>query len=121
MDQDSSSQSQSISQYDPLGIAFGNEHPRRVRGLGFGPCPSKVFNNTSSSSNDNNQMKDYVSNLEKVLAATKAQLQVQNDMQKAMGGALIAILEKTFGKVPEQFVTLLNQTSQPVPDEGSKH
>nr|GMC58014.1 uncharacterized protein LOC109172196 [Ipomoea batatas] len=59
MDQDSSSQSQSISQYDPLGKAFGKEHPRRVRGLGFGPCPSKVFNNTSSSSNDNNQMKEY--------------------------------------------------------------
>nr|GLL44794.1 uncharacterized protein LOC109162939 [Ipomoea trifida] len=120
MDQDSSSQSQSISQDDPLGKAFGKEHPGRVRGLGFGPCPSKVFNNTSSSSNDN-QMKEYVANLEKELAATKAQLQVQNDMQKAMGGALVAILEKTFGKVPEQFATLLNQTSQPVPDEGSKH
>nr|GLL40379.1 uncharacterized protein LOC109153536 [Ipomoea trifida] len=120
MDQDSSSQSQSISQDDPLGKVFGKEHPGRVRGLGFGPCPSKVFNNTSSSSNDN-QMKEYVANLEKELAATKAQLQVQNDMQKAMGGALVAILEKTFGKVPEQFATLLNQTSQPVPDEGSKH
>nr|GME05355.1 uncharacterized protein LOC109153536 [Ipomoea batatas] len=118
MDQDSSSQSQSISEDDPLGKAFGKEHPGRVRRLGFGPCPSKVFNNTSSSSNDN-QMKEYVANLEKELAATKAQLQVQNDMQKAMGGALVAILEKTFGKVPEQFATLLN--TQPVPDEGSKH
>nr|GMD50443.1 putative SWI/SNF-related matrix-associated actin-dependent regulator of chromatin subfamily A member 3-like 3 [Ipomoea batatas] len=114
MDQDSSSHSQSISKDDPLGKAFGKEHPERVRGLGFGPFPSKVFNNTSSSSNDN-QMKEYVANLEKELAATKAQLQVQNDMQKAMGGALVAILEKTFGKVPEQFVTLLNQTSQPDP------
>nr|GMD41923.1 uncharacterized protein LOC109154559 [Ipomoea batatas] len=113
MDQDSSSQSQYISKDDPLGKAFGKEHPGRVRGLGFGPCPSKVFNNTSSSSNDN-QMKEYVANLEKELAATKAQLQVQNDMQKAMGGALVAILKKTFGKVPKQFVTLLNQTSQPV-------
>nr|GMD52513.1 uncharacterized protein LOC109155020 isoform X1 [Ipomoea batatas] len=83
MDQDSSSQSQSISKDDPLGKAFGKEHPERVRGLGFGPFPSKVFNNTSSSSNDN-QMKEYVANLEKELAATKAQLQVQNDMQKAM-------------------------------------
>nr|GLL49482.1 uncharacterized protein LOC109154559 [Ipomoea trifida] len=100
MDQGSSSQSQSVSQDDPLGKAFGKEHPGRVCGLGFGPCPSKVFNNTSSSSNDN-QMKEYVSNLEKELVATKAQLQAQNDMQKAMGGALVAVLEKTFGKVPE--------------------
>nr|GME18695.1 uncharacterized protein LOC109155020 isoform X1 [Ipomoea batatas] len=97
MDQDSYSQSQSISQDDPLGKAFGKEHPGRVRGLGFGPCPSKVFNNTSSSSNDN-QMKEYVSNLEKEIAATKAQLQVQNDMQKAMGGALVAIWKKLLAK-----------------------
>ncbi|XP_019157882.1 PREDICTED: uncharacterized protein LOC109154559 [Ipomoea nil] len=125
MDQGSSSQSQSVSQDDPLRKAFGEEHPGRVRGLGFGPCPSNLFNNTSRmnemhwSSNDN-QMKEYVSNL-KELAAIKAQLQAQNDMQKLMIRALVAILEKTFGKVPEQFVTLLNQTSQPVPDEGSKH
>nr|GLL17197.1 uncharacterized protein LOC109149981 [Ipomoea trifida] len=54
-------------------------------------------------------MKEYVSKLEKELASTRAQLQAQNDMQKAMGGALVAILEKTFGKVPEQFVTLLTK------------
>ncbi|XP_019150165.1 PREDICTED: uncharacterized protein LOC109146971 [Ipomoea nil] len=122
MEKGSSSQSQSISQDDPLGKTLGKEHNGRVRGLGFGPCPSKVFNNTLRM-ND----KDYVSTLEKELAATKAQLQVQSDklqvqsdMQKAMGGALVAILERTFGKVPEEFATFLNQTSQPVPDEGSK-
>nr|GLL37708.1 uncharacterized protein LOC109149981 [Ipomoea trifida] len=54
-------------------------------------------------------MKEYVSKLEKELAATRAQLQAQNDMQKAMGGALVAVLEKTFGKVPEQFVALLTK------------
>ncbi|XP_019176889.1 PREDICTED: uncharacterized protein LOC109172196 [Ipomoea nil] len=100
MDQGSSSQSQFVSQDDPVGKTFGKEHNGRVRGLGFGPCPSKVFNNTSRmngmpwSSNDN-QMKEYVSTLEKELAATKAQLQVQSDMQKAIGGALVA----SFGKV----------------------
>nr|GMD30321.1 protein Simiate isoform X1 [Ipomoea batatas]GME14007.1 protein Simiate isoform X1 [Ipomoea batatas] len=58
---------------------------------------------------NDNQMKEYVSKLEKELASTRAQLQAQNDMQKAMGGALVAVLEKTFGKVPEQFVTLLTK------------
>ncbi|XP_019150787.1 PREDICTED: uncharacterized protein LOC109147637 [Ipomoea nil] len=98
MEKGSSSQSQCISQDDPLGKTLGKEHNGRVRGLGFGPCPSKVFNNTLRM-ND----KDYVSTLEKELAATKAQLQVQSDklqvqsdMQKAMGGALVAILERTF-------------------------
>nr|GMC80239.1 uncharacterized protein LOC109149981 [Ipomoea batatas] len=41
-------------------------------------------------------MKEYVFKLEKELAATRAQLQAQNDMQKAMGGALVAVLEKNF-------------------------
>nr|GMC57798.1 protein Simiate [Ipomoea batatas] len=58
---------------------------------------------------NDNQMKEYVSKLEKELASTRTQLQAQNDMQKAMGGALVAVLEKTFGKVPEQFVTLLTK------------
>ncbi|XP_019156942.1 PREDICTED: uncharacterized protein LOC109153536 [Ipomoea nil] len=126
MDQCSPSQSQFVSQDDPVGKTFGKEHNGRVRGLGFGPCPSKVFNNTSRM-NEDNQMKEYVSTLEKELAATKAQLQVQSDklqvqsdVQKAMGGALVAILERTFGKVPEEFAIFLNQTSKPVPDERSK-
>nr|GMD40392.1 protein Simiate isoform X1 [Ipomoea batatas] len=58
---------------------------------------------------NDNKMKEYVSKLEKELASTRAQLQAQNDMQKAMGGALVAVLEKIFGKVPEQFVTLLTK------------
>ncbi|XP_019182604.1 PREDICTED: uncharacterized protein LOC109177640 [Ipomoea nil] len=41
MDQCSPSQSQFVSQDDPVGKTFGKEHNGRVRGLGFGPCPSK--------------------------------------------------------------------------------
>ncbi|KAF7842514.1 uncharacterized protein G2W53_004812 [Senna tora] len=49
---------------DALGKMFGLEHPRRVRGLGVGACPSKVFGlqgqvvgsvRTSNSSDNNNQ------------------------------------------------------------------
>nr|GMD60579.1 DNA repair protein RAD5B [Ipomoea batatas] len=133
MDQDSSSQSQSISKDDPLGKAFGKEHPERVRGLGFGPFPSKVFNNTSSSSNDN-QMKEYVANLEKELAATKAQLQVQNDVQKAMYPMKEANtnLHKGVERNIHPLVIMLMdnllhdyynifQWRQLLPDEGSKH
>ncbi|XP_019158296.1 PREDICTED: uncharacterized protein LOC109155020 isoform X2 [Ipomoea nil] len=103
MDQGSSSQSQFVSQDDPVGKTFGKEHNGRVRGLGFGPCPSKVFNNTSrmtemhGSSNDN-QMKEYVSTLEKELAATKAQLQIQSGTQKPMGWALLLFWKNLLAK-----------------------
>ncbi|WVZ02640.1 hypothetical protein V8G54_023446, partial [Vigna mungo] len=40
----SSSQSQEISTSDSLAHALGiKEHCERVRGLGLGPCPSKIF------------------------------------------------------------------------------
>ncbi|KAF7832226.1 uncharacterized protein G2W53_014559 [Senna tora] len=48
---------------DALGKVFGPEHPGRVRGLGVGVCPSKVFglqgqvvgSVRTSNSSDNNQ------------------------------------------------------------------
>jgi len=40
----STSQSKDVSSIDSLVFAFGSqEHCGRVRGLGLGPCPSKVF------------------------------------------------------------------------------
>ncbi|XP_027941159.1 uncharacterized protein LOC114194956 [Vigna unguiculata] len=40
----STSQSKDVSSTDSLAFAFGSqEHCGRVRGLGLGPCPSKVF------------------------------------------------------------------------------
>ncbi|XP_027941148.1 uncharacterized protein LOC114194945 [Vigna unguiculata] len=66
----SSSQSKDISINDSLAHAFGSqEHYGRVRGLGLGPCPSKVFgfnahscNGTSSSFPSYTQLQNQVSN-----------------------------------------------------------
>ena len=64
----SSSVSKEISSTDSLAFAFGSqEHYGRVRGLGLGPCPSKVFgskgnsyNETSSSYPSNAQLQNQV-------------------------------------------------------------
>ncbi|KAF7820769.1 hypothetical protein G2W53_026224 [Senna tora] len=37
-----------ISENDSLGQVLGKENPRRVRGLGFGPSPTKVFGQTKT-------------------------------------------------------------------------
>ncbi|XP_057758641.1 uncharacterized protein LOC130979256 [Arachis stenosperma] len=37
--------SKHLSQNDSLAQIFGKEHPRRVRALGAGPCPTQVFDN----------------------------------------------------------------------------
>ncbi|KAK6151109.1 hypothetical protein DH2020_016041 [Rehmannia glutinosa] len=115
MGQSSSSQAQFVSQDDALGKIIGKEHPGRVRALGFCPCPSTAFestyNATQRPSNDS-QMKAYVASLEKELATTKSQLE---DMKKTFGGALVTVFQNAFGKVPDQFATWLNQTSEVAP------
>ncbi|RYR73740.1 hypothetical protein Ahy_A02g008229 [Arachis hypogaea] len=40
-------------------ILLGKEHPGRVRGLGFGPCPSQCFRNIPQQSDYGVQIKEY--------------------------------------------------------------
>ncbi|XP_027938958.1 uncharacterized protein LOC114193391 isoform X1 [Vigna unguiculata] len=84
----SSSVSKEISSIDSLAFAFGSqEHCGRVRGLGLGPCPSKVFGSkghsysgTSSSYPSNAQLQNQVSTLTSQLNEMKAMVNflVQN-------------------------------------------
>ncbi|RYR39711.1 hypothetical protein Ahy_A09g045296 [Arachis hypogaea] len=36
-----------LSQNDSIAQVLGKEHPERVHGLGFGPCPTHFFGNTA--------------------------------------------------------------------------
>ncbi|RYR04344.1 hypothetical protein Ahy_B06g084034 [Arachis hypogaea] len=42
--------SKHLSQNDSLAQVLGKEHPRRVRALGAGPCPTQVFGNAAGQS-----------------------------------------------------------------------
>ncbi|CAA0822311.1 Unknown protein [Striga hermonthica] len=128
-----SSQSQFALPDDPLGRVFGKEHAGRVRGAGFGPCPTIAFGCRFGSSYNDGQMREYVASMEKELAATKSILRAQSlqldaknvqmeDIKKNLGGALTTIFENALGKIPEQFASWLNQTSNFGPsDERSTH
>ncbi|XP_022638700.1 uncharacterized protein LOC111241999 [Vigna radiata var. radiata] len=106
----SSAQSQEISTSDSLARALGiKEHCGRVRGLGLGPCPSKVFGvharshrGSSSASASNVELETQVSSL-------TAQV---NEMK-----AVISLLLQNYpGQLPSQLAT----TFQPsISDQGS--
>ncbi|XP_025638749.1 uncharacterized protein [Arachis hypogaea] len=51
--------SKEFSQNDFLAQVLGKEHPGRVRGLNFGPCPSQCFRNITQQSNYGVQIEEY--------------------------------------------------------------
>ncbi|KAL4274259.1 hypothetical protein AHAS_AhasUnG0010900 [Arachis hypogaea] len=51
--------SKEFSQNDSLAQVLEKEHPRRVRGLSFGLCPSQCFRNTPQQSDYGVQIEEY--------------------------------------------------------------
>ncbi|XP_016192902.1 uncharacterized protein LOC107633817 [Arachis ipaensis] len=68
--------SKEISVTDSLAQVLGKEHSGRVRGLGFGPCPSEIIRNTPQS-NPRVQIEEYqrkITELKEVAAEQKAEI-----------------------------------------------
>ncbi|RYR68652.1 hypothetical protein Ahy_A03g015132 [Arachis hypogaea] len=51
--------SNEFSQNDSLAQVLGKEHPGRVRGLDFSPCPTQCFHNISQQSDSGVQIEEY--------------------------------------------------------------
>ncbi|XLS60720.1 hypothetical protein HN51_014948 [Arachis hypogaea] len=60
--------SKEFSHNDSLAQVLGNEHPRRVRGLDFGPCPSQYFRNIPQQSDYGVQIEEYQMEIVKLKA-----------------------------------------------------
>ncbi|RYR20498.1 hypothetical protein Ahy_B03g065655 [Arachis hypogaea] len=60
--------SKEFSQNDFLAQVLGKEHPGRVRGLNFGPCPSQCFRNITQQSNYGVQIEEYQMEIVKLKA-----------------------------------------------------
>ncbi|RYR48011.1 uncharacterized protein [Arachis hypogaea] len=74
--------SKEFSQNDSLAQVLGKEHPGRVRGLGFGPCPSHCFRNIPQQSDYGVQIEEYKMEIVK-LKAEAAELKAESAELKA--------------------------------------
>ncbi|XP_020964334.1 uncharacterized protein LOC110265618 [Arachis ipaensis] len=69
--------SKEISLTDSLAQVLGKEHSGRVRGLGFGPCPTELIHNTTQQSNSGVQIEEYqreITELKATAAEQKAEI-----------------------------------------------
>ncbi|XP_057746408.1 uncharacterized protein LOC130965664 [Arachis stenosperma] len=76
--------SKEFSQNDFLAQVLGKEHPRRVRGLGLGPCPSQCFRNIPHQSDYGVQIEEYQMEIVKLKAdAAAAEEKAKRQRMKA--------------------------------------
>nr|XP_025608041.1 uncharacterized protein LOC112701506 [Arachis hypogaea] len=92
-----------ISVTDSLTQVLGKEHSGRVRGLGFGPCPSEIIHNTPQST-PRVQIEEYqreLTELKEVAAEQKAEI-TELKAEKAEDKAKIQIMENLVKYIIQQ-------------------
>nr|XP_025675670.1 uncharacterized protein LOC112775960 [Arachis hypogaea] len=95
--------SKEISATDSLAQVLGKEHSGRVRGLGFGPCPSEIIHNTPQST-PRVQIEEYqreLTELKEVAAEQKAEI-TELKAEKAEDKAKIQIMENLVKYILQQ-------------------
>nr|XP_025616701.1 uncharacterized protein LOC112709005 [Arachis hypogaea] len=95
--------SKEISVTDSLAQVLGKEHSGRVRGLGFGPCPSEIIHNTPQST-PRVQIEEYqreLTELKEVAAEQKAEI-TELKAEKAEDKAKIQIMENLVKYIIQQ-------------------
>nr|XP_025669934.1 uncharacterized protein LOC112769660 [Arachis hypogaea]XP_025692111.1 uncharacterized protein LOC112794219 [Arachis hypogaea]XP_025697492.1 uncharacterized protein LOC112799635 [Arachis hypogaea] len=102
--------SKEISLTDSLAQVLGKEHSGRVRGLGFGPCPTELIHNTTQQSNSGVQIEEYQREIVE-LKATAAE-------QKAEITELKAAAAKNKAEEMEKRQTLVNLVKYMLQQQG---
>ncbi|XP_072066537.1 uncharacterized protein [Arachis hypogaea] len=96
--------SKEFSQNDSLAQVLGKEHPGRVRGLGFGPCPSQVFRNIPQQSDYDVQIEEYQMEIVK-LKAEAAKLKAEAAELKAAAAEKKAKRQRMEAEAAEEKAT----------------
>ena len=92
-----------VSPNDALGKVLGKEHSGRVRGLGFGTCPSSAFGYATrrryyNSSGSNSQLQEEVNTLKSQLSTLQNFLR---DYIQEKEGIVPSALHSVFGVSPQ--------------------
>ncbi|MED6150154.1 hypothetical protein PIB30_069677, partial [Stylosanthes scabra] len=93
-----------LSQNDSLAQVLGKEHPGRVRGLGSGPCPTKVFGNTSQPSSHGVQIHEY----QKEIFELKAEVAEEKKQRQSMQHLIRFLLQRQGDDLPPDIASEMN-------------
>ncbi|KAL4293263.1 hypothetical protein AHAS_Ahas18G0110600 [Arachis hypogaea] len=88
--------SKELSQNDSLAQVLEKEHPRRVRGLGFRPCPTQFFCNIPQQSDFGVQIKEY----QKEIAKLKAEAAEEKEKRQTMANLLRYLIQQQGDNLP---------------------
>ncbi|XP_020958613.1 uncharacterized protein LOC107644376 [Arachis ipaensis] len=85
-----------LSQNDSLAQVLGKEHPGRVCGLGFGPCPTQCFRNIPQQSDSGVQIEEY----QKEIAELKAEAAEEKAKRQTMEILLRHLIQQQGDDLP---------------------
>ncbi|QHO25078.1 uncharacterized protein DS421_12g378000 [Arachis hypogaea] len=95
--------SKELSQNDSLAQVLGKEHPGRVRGMGFGPCPTQCFRYIPQQSASNVQVEEYqkeIAELKAEAAILKAEAAEKKAKSQTMENLLRYLIQQQGGNLP---------------------
>ncbi|XP_015950074.1 uncharacterized protein LOC107474945 [Arachis duranensis] len=95
--------SKELSQNDSLSQVLGKEHPGRVRGMGFGPCPTQCFRYIPQQSASSVQVEDYqkeIAELKAEAAILKAERAEDKAKSQTMENLLRYLIQQQGGNLP---------------------
>ncbi|MED6168955.1 hypothetical protein PIB30_016642 [Stylosanthes scabra] len=93
-----------LSQNDSLAQVLGKEHPRRVRGVGSEPCPTKVFGSTSQQSSYGVQLEEY----QKEIIELKADAAEEKKKRHTMENLLRFLIQRQGDDLPPEIASEMN-------------
>ncbi|RYQ87495.1 hypothetical protein Ahy_B09g095013 [Arachis hypogaea] len=91
-----------LSQNDSLAQVLGKEHPGRVRGMGFGPCPTQCFPNIPQQSDSSVQIEEYqkeIVELKTEAAVLKAEAAEEKAKTQTMRNLLRYLIQQQGGNL----------------------
>ena len=108
--------SKEFSQNDSLAQAIGKEHPGRVRGVGFGPCPTQVYGHTEhlnppvnqAFQTDMNEMKSELEASRLRVRNLESIIEVERTRRQAIEGAVKYMLQMQGSNLPPELNAFFN-------------
>ncbi|MED6200165.1 hypothetical protein PIB30_082480 [Stylosanthes scabra] len=93
-----------ITQNDSLAQVLGKKHLGRVRSVGPGPCPTKLFGGTSQQSYYGRQIEEY----QKEIVELKAKAMEEKKKRQTMENLLRFLMQRQGDELPPEIASGMN-------------
>ncbi|MED6173726.1 hypothetical protein PIB30_062337 [Stylosanthes scabra] len=93
-----------LSQNDSLAQVLGKENPGRFRGVGSGPCPTQLFDQTSQSSSHGVQIHEY----QKEIVELRAEAAKEKKKRQTMENVLRFLIQRQGDDLSPEIASQMN-------------